>query len=173
MHLTSSTAPNTSNGTLTTTNNLVYGTDNRAFAALLQVLKGTAEQESWLIDVVLKRQIGIHRSLANEQKKLVSKGGGLLEGGHLADNRLVFPKWLAASLLLHTAYQFHDKLLVEHCKPVETFKTIRWTLRKIIQLSNLFFEIPCCPTSTRTSRLEKVNLRRCLSDRALDLLHTV
>lgn len=57
---------------------LLYATDSRAFSGLVQLLKATADQEHWLLDIVLKRTSGIHRAIASEQKKIVTKSAGVL-----------------------------------------------------------------------------------------------
>lgn len=57
---------------------LLYATDSRSFSNLVATLKITAEQEQWLIDVMLKRTITMYRANATDEKKIVNKSQAIL-----------------------------------------------------------------------------------------------
>lgn len=73
----------TANMNGTTSNNvnnpdLLYTTDSRAFQNLLSTLKITAEQETWLLDIILKRSVTVYRANATDEKKIIGKSAALL-----------------------------------------------------------------------------------------------
>ena len=57
---------------------LLYNTDSRSFSNLVGTLKITAEQEQWLLDVILKRTITMYRANATDEKKIVNKSSAIL-----------------------------------------------------------------------------------------------
>lgn len=73
-----------SNNTITapissqTSPDLLYTTDNRSFANLVATLKTTAEQEQWLLHIILKRTITMYRANATDEKKIVNKSMAVL-----------------------------------------------------------------------------------------------
>jgi len=67
---------------------LLYTIDSRAFQNLLSTLKITAEQETWLLDIILKRNVTMYRANATDEKKMIGKSAALLgklEGGGTGD----------------------------------------------------------------------------------------
>jgi hypothetical protein len=79
--LTSNTCiPNTTSAHNSNNNNpdLLYTTDSRSFQNLLSTLKITAEQETWLLDIILKRTVTMYRANAADEKKMIGKSAALL-----------------------------------------------------------------------------------------------
>jgi hypothetical protein len=64
---------------------LLYAVDHRSFTSLLASLKQSSEQETWLLDVILKRSVNMYKANATDEKKMVSKSSNILsrlEGGN-------------------------------------------------------------------------------------------
>lgn len=60
------------------TPDLLFTTDSRSFSHLVATLKITAEQEQWLLDVILKRTVTMYRANATDEKKIVNKSAAIL-----------------------------------------------------------------------------------------------
>lgn len=72
---------------------LLYSTDSRSFQNLLSTLKITSEQETWLLDIILKRSVTMYRANATDEKKMIGKSAALLgkldNGGSIGADGLV------------------------------------------------------------------------------------
>lgn len=65
---------------------LLYTTDSRSFSNLVATLKITAEQEQWLLDVILKRTVTMYRANATDEKKIVNKSAAILSKLDVSQN---------------------------------------------------------------------------------------